>query len=146
MQVLASVKVDNNNQVLFTYYEKPTSAKRPVMKRSAMAEKATIQVHSNDPIRRFMNTREDLPDGDFCKMTDEYAQKLLNSGFEVPQVRKILKGGIKASGRKLSGTRNKTQEDSTGKQRYKIKKETNWQDDMVQEEGSRRTNAENRRS
>ena len=63
-----SVKVDNNNQVLFTYYEKPTTAKRTVMKRSAMAEKATIQVHSNDPIRRFMNTREDLPDGDFCKM------------------------------------------------------------------------------
>ena len=83
MQVLASVKVDNNNQVLFTYYEKPTSAKRPVMKRSAMAENAKIQVLSNDLIRRFMNTREDLPDGDFCKMTDGYAQKLLNSGFEV---------------------------------------------------------------
>ena len=112
-----SVKVDNNNQVLFTYYEKPTTAKRTVMKRSAMAEKATIQVHSNDPIRRFMNTREDLPDGDFCKMTDEYAQKLLNSGFEVPQVRKILIGGIKASGRKLSGTRK--QEQNSGRQHRK---------------------------
>ena len=88
-----------------------------VMKRSAMAEKAKIQVLSNDPIRRFMNTREDLPDGDFCKMTDEYAQKLLNSGFEVPQVRKILIGGIKASGRKLSGTRK--QEQNSGRQHRK---------------------------
>ena len=84
-----------NNQIEFKFYEKPVCSKKTVQLKSAMAENPKLQILSNDLIRRLLNTSEELGVGARCTVVDQYAQKLLNSGFRREQTRKILLNGIK---------------------------------------------------
>ena len=89
------LKVDRSNQVLFDFYEKPTSSNLTVQKRTAMGEDAKIQVVSNDLIRRLQNCSEELGMGAKVKIVDEYTQKLSNSGYRGEHLKKIITNGIK---------------------------------------------------
>ena len=89
------LKVDRSNQVLFDFYEKPTSSNLTVQKRTAMGEDAKIQVVSNDLIRRLQNCSEELGKGAKVKIVDEYTQKLSNSGYRGEHLKKIITNGIK---------------------------------------------------
>ena len=90
-----SIRVGLNNQIEFRFYEKPVCSKKTVQLKSAMAENPKQQILSNDLIRRLLNTSEELGAGAICKVVDQYAQDLLNSGFRKEQTRKILLNGIK---------------------------------------------------
>ena len=54
------LKVNGSNQVLFTFYEKPSSSNPTGQRRTAMGEDAKIQVVSNDLVRRLQNNRKEL--------------------------------------------------------------------------------------
>ena len=56
-----------------------------------------------------MNTCEGLPGEEYIKISDNYADKLKNSGYRVEQIRKIMLTGIKGYGAK------KTRREQTGK-------------------------------
>ena len=91
-----SLKVDHQtNQVLFRFYEKETTNKRTVQRQTAMNENCKIQVVSNDLVRRLQNTCETLGAEEYTKVVDQYARKLLTSGYSLEQCRRIIVAGIK---------------------------------------------------
>ena len=57
------LRVDGSNQILYDFFEKPTSSNLTVQKRTAMGEDSKMQVLSNDLIRRLMNNSEELDQG-----------------------------------------------------------------------------------
>ena len=76
-----SLKVGGDNQIMFKFYEKETTSKRTVQKRTAMEQNTKIQIVSNDLVRRMCNTMEELGEQERHVVIDGYAQKLLNSGY-----------------------------------------------------------------
>ena len=96
-----NLRVGGDNLVQFKFYEKTTCSKKTVQKTSAMEENSKIQTVSNDLVRRLGNTRESMGAVEMCKVVDQYGQKLINSGYSLEQVRRILINGIKGfEGRK----------------------------------------------
>ena len=60
-----------------------------------------MSITANDLIRRLLNTSEQEGAEVRCKVIDDYAQELTNSGYGIDQVRKIIVNGIKGyEGRK----------------------------------------------
>ena len=87
--------VNGSNQVLYSFFEKPTNSNITAQKRTAMGEDSKVQVVSNDPVRRLLNNSEELGGATKVKIVDEYTQKLVNSGYRGKQLRKIISNGIK---------------------------------------------------
>ena len=69
--------------IQYKYYEKPTSKRMTLAKDTAMSENSKIQVLSNEVIRGLLNTSLNLSDSVRCDIVDNYAQKLVNSGYSV---------------------------------------------------------------
>ena len=90
-----SLHVNQNNQVLYRFYEKPTASNVTVQRRTAMGEDALIQTLSNDLVRRLQNNSEEQGASSKILVVDDYAQKLYISGSEGEQVRRIILNGIK---------------------------------------------------
>ena len=96
----AALKVTPENQVLYKFYEKPEGSKSTVHYKSAMGESTKHQILSQEMIRRLMNTSEGLPEEQLQEITDNYAVKLHNSGYNLEQIRRIILAGIKGYGAK----------------------------------------------
>ena len=79
----------------YRFYEKPTTTNTVIRKESALSENQKIQILSQELVRRLFNTREDLSTEYRSVVIDEYAQKVLNSGYKVEQVKRIILSGIK---------------------------------------------------
>ena len=90
-----SLYVSEDNKVQYRFYEKPTASNLTVQKRTAIGEDSKQQIVSNDLVRRLQNNSEDLGAWSKRNIVDQYAQKLLNSGYGMDQVRKIICNGIK---------------------------------------------------
>ena len=97
-----NLKVDSNNQVLYKYYEKPTTTNTTIRMTTAMAENPKMQCLSNDLVRRLLNTQEDLPSRFRAEVVDSYGVKLLTSGYSLDQTRKILVNGMKGYAAKVT--------------------------------------------
>ena len=80
------LKVSGSNQVLHDFFVKPTSSNVTVQRRTAMGEDAKIQILSNDLIRRLKNSSEELGGGAKVEIVNNYAQKLMNSGYKGEQL------------------------------------------------------------
>ena len=89
------IQIGEDNQVYYKYFEKDTCSKRTVQAKTAMNENTKIQILSNDTVRRLLTTREDMGAKTKGAVIDQYAVKLLHSGYSREQTRKILKNGIK---------------------------------------------------
>ena len=85
-----SLRIGSNNTVEYKYFEKPTTTNTTVRKTSAMSENTKLQCLSNDLVRRLMNTRVELPTRYREEVIDGYGLKLLTSGYNREQVKKIL--------------------------------------------------------
>ena len=55
-----SFKVNRLNKIEFKFFEKETTKKNTVQKKSAMEENSKMKILSNDLIRRLSNTMEEL--------------------------------------------------------------------------------------
>ena len=90
-----------------------------------MEENVKIKIVSNDLVRRLCNSMEELGSSEATRVVDEFAQKLLNSGYSMEQTRSILVNGIKGYegrkttclrlGRKVKRRANDSLEDRTKK-------------------------------
>ena len=118
----------------YNYYEKPMSSNMVVQKSSAMDENSKMRILANDLTRRLLNTSESLGMDAKIQVVDHYSQKLINSGFGVEQVRKIVINGIKGyekrvqesrqvGGRRLRRTAG---ESSAGRVRKKLLGKSEW--------------------
>ena len=99
------LKVDGSNQILYDFFEKPTSSNMTVQRRTAMGEDSKIQVLSNDLVRRLLNSSEKLGQGAKVQIVDDYSQKLVNSGYRGEQLSRIITNGIKGYEGKLKRCR-----------------------------------------
>ena len=95
------LQVSGSNQVLHDFFEKPTSSNVTVQRRTAIGEDTKIQILSKDLIRRLKNSFEELGGGAKVEIVNNYAQKLLNSGYKGEQLHRIITNGIKGYEKKL---------------------------------------------
>ena len=128
-----ALRVTDQNQVAFKFWEKPTNCNRTLHMRTAMGENQKIQILTQEMIRRMANTKEDTSKEDKVAILDSYCQKLFNSGYRVDQVRRIVVSGIKgwrgkvnrclAEGKKIR----RTAKDSLAKRiRTKLLGKSSW--------------------
>ena len=66
-----------------------------------MDENAKMKILANDLTRRLLNTSESLGMDAKIRVVDHYSQKLINSGYGLEQVRRIVVNGIKGYERRV---------------------------------------------
>ena len=81
-------------RILYTFFEKEMSSKFSIMKTSALPEKSKISSLSNDMLRRMKNVSELLDQETRNIVVDNYARRLLMSGYKRDQVRQIAEAGL----------------------------------------------------
>jgi hypothetical protein len=120
------LKVSDNNQILYTFYEKPTASKMCLQTDTALGQDSLVQSLVNDVMRRMGNTSEQVDISVRHGVVDDFAQKMLNSGHSLAEVRRNLISGLKGYERKLAASRrprgpsmNKSAEESSGSRRLK---------------------------
>ena len=97
-----SLKVEERScKVNWKFFEKPTTSKTTVQRRSAMGGQIKSQILSNDLVRRLLNTGEDLPDEERIEVINNYTLKLKRSGHSEEKTREIILGGIRGYERKV---------------------------------------------
>ena len=96
-----SMKVSERNQVVFKFFQKPMSRKMTVQMESAMEENSKMKILSNDLVRRFLSSSEELGTEEKTRIVDEYAEMLLTSGYTIQKSREIILSGIKGYETKL---------------------------------------------
>ena len=89
-----SLSVDEHNQVLYRFYQKPMASRQALHKNTAMAENAKMQSLANDLTRRMLTTSESLPTSVRLGVVDDYAQILVNSGHGIQSARKSCSSGL----------------------------------------------------
>ena len=121
---------DNNNTVSYNYFEKDTCNKMTIQLRSAMNENQKIQILSQDMVRRLFNVREELGAKNRGEVVDKYAKKLLQSGYNKEQTRKMIMNGIKGfeRKRKMRGEQLRRTAKKSSKSRHvkKLLSKTTW--------------------
>ena len=116
-----------SNLVSFRYYEKPTTTNVMVMKRSALEENTKIQILSNDLVRRLGNTDQRQDDKVRRDVVDQFAKKIITSGYSVQQARKIILNGIRGWERKVVRSRKDGKLYRTAKESFQGRvKKTSW--------------------
>ena len=128
-----SLRVEPNNKISYTYYEKPTTTNVLVQRRSALEENSKNQILSNDLVRRLGNV-DDQQNKEMIKtVVDSYSQKLLTSGYSRVQTRRIILNGIRGwENKKSRAKREQRRVNRTAKESMKgrvIKKaigKNNW--------------------
>ena len=68
-----SLRVGEQNRIEYKFYEKETTTRKTVQKRTAMEDNIKIKIVSNDLIRRLGNSMEELGSGEATRVVDEYA-------------------------------------------------------------------------
>ena len=128
-----TLRVEEDNSIMYRYYEKETTTNQTVQKSSAMEENCKIQILANDLVRRLGNTRDDGGTKEVSRVVDGYGQKLLNSGFSLDQTKNIIVKGIKGyEGRKLRcvkegrSYRRTANESRASRSRGKLLSKTSW--------------------
>jgi hypothetical protein len=89
------LKVNENNIIMYRFYEKPTNPNTVLHFRTAMAEDSKMRSLTNEVIRRMLTTGEMIPARDRCQILDNFAQKMKNSGYGLNQIRRVILAGIK---------------------------------------------------
>ena len=96
-----NLTVGKDNIIYYKFYEKPMCANTVLHARTAMSEDAKVRCLANDLTRRMLTTSERVQDETRRQIVDEYAQKLLNSGYSLDMTRRITIAGLKGYEKKL---------------------------------------------
>ena len=94
--------VNSTNNILYKYYEKPTTPITVLHARSAIPEATRRATLNQEMIRRMTNTSELVEEKTRLGIVDEYAQKLINSEYGINNTRGFIIGGLKGYERLLS--------------------------------------------
>ena len=129
----------SNCCVMYKYFEKPMSTKKVIMRSSALSENTKISSLSQDMVRRMKTTSEKLDMKEKVGVIDNYAKKLVNSGYTGAQATKIITAGLKGYESALKREREgkakiHTSAASGAKKRYrkKLLNKTNWYKQKVE--------------
>ena len=87
--------VSKRNRIMFDYYEKPTCSNLTLQKDGAMEQNTKVGILANEVMRRMLNIGGDTNLKARWDALDDFAVKLLTSGFSLEQTRRIILSGIK---------------------------------------------------
>merc|ERR1711940_508845 len=96
------IRIDDQNRVVYRYYEKPMIPNMVLHRRSAMPESTRRSTLNQELIRRMINTSELVSLEERIDIIDKYAVKLMNSEYPLEEARNIIIGGLKGYERLLS--------------------------------------------
>ena len=118
-----NLAITPSNRLRFKHFEKPTSSNLTLQKRTAMEENSKIGILGNEVVRRMSNTWGEGMDEVRTLVIDNYAVKILTSGYSVEQTRKIILSGLRGYEAKVR----RTSEDSgTSRAKKKILGKSTW--------------------
>ena len=69
-------------KLLYMHYEKPMNTKFVIQRGTAISERDTRTIHTQDLIRVMRNNHRDIPKVDKDETVSKYMKKLKNSGFD----------------------------------------------------------------
>ena len=128
-----SLAVSGSNRIQYRFFEKETTTSLTVQKRSAMEENPKVQIVSNEVIRRLLNTGREIPLKQKRGILDDFGGKLLASGYDTEQTRRIILGGIrgfesKVKRRELEGIPlyRTSEESGENRRRKKLVGKSSW--------------------
>ena len=78
-----NIWVMEDNMVVYIFYQKPMASSMVIQKRSAMPENKRMATLNQEVIRRMLNTSERLYISYMLRVVDDYAGKLVNSGYDL---------------------------------------------------------------
>ena len=117
----------------FSFFEKKMNSSYVILEKSAMSMKQKYAILSQEVVRRMLNTRTGTKQQDRNDILNRYSQKLLRSGYRIPQVREILISGIRSYQRRLKNAESKkvnlyrSAKSSLGERiRKKLFEKTSW--------------------
>ena len=123
----------HNDKVMYSYYEKPTSSKQVIARKSAMSENGKVASLSQDLVRRLKNTNLELPQEEKNEIVNQYSRKLTTSGYSRDQVHRVVTAGLrgfeKMAKRQQEGLGNihrPAAEGAAARNRAKLLGKTNW--------------------
>ena len=90
-----SLAITAGNRLKFKYFEKPTSSNLTIQKRSAMEQNTKVGILANEVVRRMLNIGGEMVGNERKEVLDKFAVKLLTSGFQTEQTRRILLSGVR---------------------------------------------------
>ena len=96
------LRVNSNNIIEYSFYEKPTASNRCLQEDTALNHNSLIMALSNEVGRRLDSYSSSMPNKERVDALDRFSQKLVNSGHAVKTIRTILVGGIKGYKRKVA--------------------------------------------
>ena len=124
---------EDTNIITYKFYEKPMAANTVVHARSAMPEDSKMRCLANDLTRRMLTTSERISNDTRRDIVDDYAQKLLNSGYTIAVTRRIIVAGLKGYEKKLKNSKKpggkliRSAKESYGQRaRKKLLEKTDW--------------------
>ena len=79
----------------YRFYEKPTTSRVCLQPETALGKNGLVQSLVEEVKRRMLNTSNDMPMSTWCRILDEFAQKMLNSGHSVEHARRNILSGVK---------------------------------------------------
>ena len=97
-----AVRISEDNQILFKFWENTTNSTRVLDKRTAMGENQKVQILTQEFVRRLANTKEDLPREEYQTILNMFCQKMYNSGYKEDQIRRVVIAGIRGWGGKTT--------------------------------------------
>ena len=132
-----NIWVREDNLVVYVFYQKPMANSMVIQKRAAMPENMRVATLNQEVIRRMLNTSERLEIRHRLEVVDNYALKLVNSGYDLEYARKVIMGGLTGYERKLALSLDRTNPkwkplhqgakfNSTGRKIKKTLAKTNW--------------------
>ena len=89
------------NQIIYSYYQKPMKTSLVLMERSAMSNHQKISIMANEVIRRLSNVHKTIPQREQNKIVDKLTQEMKNSGYSRKQSREAIVCGLLGIERKI---------------------------------------------
>ena len=90
-----NIKVDDDGEIVYKFYEKPTSSQVCLQADTAMAQNGLVQALVEDTKRRLYNTSSKIDMASKVEMLDKWAQKMVNSGHTQQAARRNILAGLK---------------------------------------------------
>ena len=132
-----SIWIREDNIILYIFFQKPMASSMVIQKRSAMPENMRVATLNQEMIRRMLNTSERLEIKWRTDVVDDYAGKLINSGYDIEYTRKVIVGGLTGYERKVILSKDKSNPkwkplhqgakfDASGRRKRKLLAKKNW--------------------
>ena len=96
-----SLAITNGNRLKFNYFERPTCSNLTLQKNTAMEQNTLVGILANEVMRRMLNIGGETSTQARLDAVDGYAVKLLTSGFNIEQTRRIILSGLRGYERKV---------------------------------------------